>query len=289
MTTTAASSAVSPARRPRRNIKPSRVAYHAVAITLAVIVLLPVLYALLISFTPADQILEKPANYVPSPPTGEHYDAVNRYTTIGRYMLNSLLIAGVSTLVRLVVSILAAFAFAFLKFPGRNVVFMAFLATMMVPGEVTMLSNYQLVSNLGLVNTYLGMMAVFLVTPLNIFMLRQAFLTFPVSLREAAHLDGAGNLRFLFQIVLPASVPVLVTIAASSFISIWNSYLWPLLVTNQDELRTVQVGITQLSFPEGSAYGPVMAGSIVVLLPSVLVFLLLRRRIIGGMTAGAVR
>ena len=151
-------------------------------------------------------------------------------------------------------------------------------------------SNYFTMSQLHLVNTYLGIMLLYFVSANNIFMMRQHFMTVSKDLRGAALIDGCGDFRFYLRILLPVSSPVLVTVFISSFISTWNMYLWPLIIANSsNEMRTVQVGLKTLNFAEEASYGGTMAGAIIILIPTLLVFLIFQRRIVGGMSAGAVK
>ena len=172
-----------------------------------------------------------------------------------RFMWNSLILAATSSMVRVIVSALAAFAFAFLDFPCKNLIFMAMLATIMIPADVVLVANYRTVSGMGLINTYLGMMIVFFVSAMNIFQFRQSFKTFATTLKEAAHIDGCSNFTFFLRILLPTNISTVLTVFITAFIGTWNTYLWPLLVTNKTEMRTVQVGITMLNFSEGTVYG----------------------------------
>ena len=204
-------------------------------------------------------------------------------------MWNSLILAATSSMVRVIVSALAAFAFAFLDFPCKNLIFMAMLATIMIPADVVLVANYRTVSGMGLINTYLGMMIVFFVSAMNIFQFRQSFKTFATTLKEAAHIDGCSNFTFFLRILLPTNISTVLTVFITAFIGTWNTYLWPLLVTNKTEMRTVQVGITMLNFSEGTVYGPIMAASIMVLLPSLILFLTFQKRIVSGMMAGGVK
>ena len=204
-------------------------------------------------------------------------------------MLNSLILALGASVVRLAVSSLAAFAFAFLDFPCKNVIFMVMLATIMIPADIVLVANYRTVSSLGLINTYLGMMIVFFVSAMNIFQLRQSFLTFAVSLKEAAHIDGCSNFKFFLTILLPTNVSTLLTVFITAFIGTWNTYLWPLLVTNQTDMRTVQVGITMLNFSEGTVYGPIMAASTIVMIPTLFLFFAFQKKIVAGMMSGGVK
>lgn len=266
-----------------------KVLYQVFAIALGAILILPIFYCFFISFMPSDEILSIPPRFVPEHWVLDNYKMAWQYTSMPRFMLNSLILAAVSSLSRVITSSLAAYAFSFFNFKGRNFVFMAFMGTIMIPSDVVLVTNYQTVSRLHLVDTYLGMMIVFLVNANNIFMMRQFFLSFSKELKEASEVDGCSNLRFFFTILLPLSVPVIATILISSFIGVWNQYLWPMLVTNDNMMRTVQVGVTMLNFPEGSTYGPVMAASMIVLLPTLVIFIIFRRKIVGGIMGGAVK
>lgn len=271
-------------------IKQSRkVLYQVFAIAIGVLLILPIFYCFFISFMPSDEILSIPPRFIPSRWVTENYQMAWEYTTMPRFMLNSLILATFSSISRVITAALAAFAFSFFHFKGRNFVFMAFMGTIMIPSDVVLVTNYQTVSQLRLVNTYLGMMVIFLVNANNIFMMRQYFLSFSIELKEASEVDGCSNLRFFFKILLPLSTPVIATIVISSFIGVWNQYLWPMLVTNDNMMRTVQVGVTMLNFPEGSTYGPVMAASMIVLLPTLLLFIIFRRQIVGGIMGGAIK
>lgn len=274
-----------------RFTRKTKSALHQIAaIALGLVVILPIIYALLISFTPASQILAQPPRYIPREPTLSNYEAAVTQTNIFRYMLNSLIISLIASIARIITGSMAAFAFAFMQFRGKRLLFMLCFGTTMIPIEVVLVANYQTTARLGLINTYLGMCIIMLVNALNIFLLRQHFLSFPRALEDAARIDGCTNFGFFVKILLPASVPVVTTVFIQSFISTWNTYLWPLIVTNSDSMRTVQIGITMLNIPEiGGTFGPVMAGSMIVLLPTIGVFMIFQRRILAGLMTGAVK
>jgi len=263
--------------------------YQVFAIVLGLIVIAPIIYAVFISLMTPGQILSVPPKFIPTKITFENYRKAIEYTSLGRYMLNSLILAGFSSIARIVTASMAAFAFAFFIFRGKNLLFMMFLATLMIPIEVVLVTNYRTVASLGLINTYLGMMTVFMVSAVNIFLMRQHFLTFSRSLKDAASVDGCSNFRFFLQILIPSSTPIMTTVFISSFIGTWNTYLWPLMVTNDNDMRTVQIGITMLNFPEGSVHGSIMAASVIVLIPSIIVFMIFQRKIMAGMMSGAVK
>lgn len=275
---------------PGKSIKQAKsLLYEIFAVAVGALIILPIFYCFFISFMPSDEILSIPPRFIPSHWVTENYFMAWQYTTMPRFMFNSLAIATVSSITRVLTSALAAYAFAFFNFKGKNFVFMAFMGTIMIPADVVLVTNYQTASKLHLINTYLGMMVIFLVNANNIFMMRQFFLSFSKELKEASEVDGCSNIRFFLKILLPLSTPVISTIFISSFIGVWNQYLWPMLVTNDNLMRTVQVGVTMLNFPEGSTYGPVMAASMIVLLPTLLIFIIFRRKIVGGIMGGAVK
>lgn len=266
-----------------------KIAFQALAILLGLLVLFPIIYCFFVSFMMPNQVQSIPPTIIPKQWTLANYLNVMETTTIGRFMINSLILAGASSVIRLITASFAAFAFAFYDFKGRNVLFMLCLGTVMIPSDVVLVTNYQTISRLGLVNTYIGMMSVFCVSAMNIFMMRQNFLTFSKTLQEAAYVDGCSNIRFFFKILLPTSTPVLTTVFISSFISTWNTYLWPMLVTNNPLMRTVQVGVTMLNNEDGNVYGPIMAASMMVLVPTVMIFLIFRKKIVSGIMGGAIK
>ena len=265
------------------------VLFQIFAVIVGIVIISPIIYAFFISIMPTNQILSNPPKLIPRSVTLDHYKSAISATTLGRYMLNSLVLAGVSSIVRIITASMAAYAFAFYEFKGKNFIFAIVMGTVMIPGDVVLVTNYQTVSRLGLVNTYLGMMVVFLVSAMNIFIMRQNFLTFSKEIKEASEVDGCGNFRFFATILLPLNKPVITTVFISAFMGTWNTYLWPMMVTNQNELRTIQVGVTMLNFPEGTVYGPIMAASILALLPIAVIFVIFRRQIVGGLMGGAVK
>lgn len=265
------------------------VLFQIFAVIVGIVIISPIIYAFFISIMPSNQILSNPPKLIPRSVALDHYKSAISATTLGRYMLNSLVLAGVSSIVRIITASMAAYAFAFYEFKGKNFIFAIVMGTVMIPGDVVLVTNYQTVSRLGLVNTYLGMMVVFLVSAMNIFIMRQNFLTFSKEIKEASEVDGCGNFRFFATILLPLNKPVITTVFISAFMGTWNTYLWPMMVTNQNELRTIQVGVTMLNFPEGTVYGPIMAASILALLPIAVIFVIFRRQIVGGLMGGAVK
>ena len=201
--------------------------------------------------------------------------------------LNSLTVATLGASVRMLLALLAAYAFAFYDFKGKKVLFFLLLGPMMLPGDILVVTNYQTVSSLQLLDTYLGMAITSFVGATQMFMLRQQFLHTPKALRESSFLDGCGDFRFMFSILFPLSRPVMITLFVQSFINIWNVYLWPLLVTNRTDMRTIQVGITMLTTHDGTAFHLVLAGVALSLIPAFILFFCLRKAIARSMEEGA--
>lgn len=258
-----------------------------IAIILGIIIIFPLIYCFLSSFkTPSEFLNPKlfPSSFL-------YLDNFNNALERGnllRYTLNSFVIAFVGTAVRMVLSILAAYAFTFYDFKGKNFFFFLILGTMMIPGDVLLVTNYLTVSKMHLLNTYLGVMIVSFVSASQMFMLRQRFKTIPKDMREASSMDGYGDLWFIWKVLLPLSKPVVTTLFVQSFINLWNAYLWPLIVTaSSPEMRTVMVGITRLNSWEDENYQLVMAGVCISLIPSLILFIVMRRNMKKGRLDGS--
>lgn len=249
----------------------------------------PVIYCILLSFMEPKEILSSPPTLFPGGLYLKNYILAIRQTKIPRFIVNSVFVSITCSFVRIFTASLAAYAFSFYEFKGRSLLFYLVLGTMLIPADITIVTNYMTVSNMGLVNNYLGIMILYFVSANNIFMMRQYFLTISKELKEAAEIDGCGSFKFYTTILIPVAKPVIASVFISSFVSTWNMYLWPMLITTRNEMRTVQVGITMLNFAEEAAYGSTMAGAVLVLLPSLLVFTLAQKQIVRGMTTGSVK
>ena len=258
-----------------------------IASFLGIIIIFPLIYCFPSSFkTPSEFLNPKlfPSSFLY---LDNFKNALERGNLL-RYTLNSFIIAFIGTVVRMVLSILAAYAFTFYDFKGKNFFFFLILGTMMIPGDVLLVTNYLTVSKLHLLNTYLGVMIVSFVSASQMFMLRQRFKTIPKDMREASSMDGYGDLWFILKVLLPLSKPVVTTLFVQSFINLWNAYLWPLIVTaSSPEMRTVMVGITRLNSWEDENYQLVMAGVCISLLPSLVLFMIMRRNMKKGGVDGS--
>jgi sn-glycerol 3-phosphate transport system permease protein len=193
------------------------------------------------------------------------------------------------TVGQVLTAILAGYAFAFLQFPFKRVLFVVFLATLMVPFEVTIVTNVSTISDLGLYNSYAGLAVPFLATGFGAFLMRQAFLTLPHDLRDAAALDGYGHWRFLWRVAVPLARPAVGALTVFAFLAAWNQYLWPLLITKDDKLRTVQIGLKQLQQTSIDQINIVFAGAIIAVVPLVILLLFFQKQLVRGLTAGAVK
>lgn len=258
-----------------------------IAIFLGLIIVFPVVYCILSAFkTPAEfmspKLLPNSFTYL------QNFKDALDMAPLMRYMLNSLIMATAGTLVRLVFSVCAAYGLTHYDFKCKNLVFFLILGTMMIPGDTLLITNYVTVSRLGLLDSFMGMIIVSFVSASQMFMLRQKFLSIPKDLRHAAMLDGCGDLRYIVTVLLPICKPILTTLFVQSFITMWNAYLWPLLVTSSSpEMRTIMVGITQLNSWEDTNYELVLAGVTISLIPSFILFMIMRRNMNKGGTDGA--
>ncbi len=218
-----------------------------------------------------------------------NYVTVFTDTMIIRFMINSLILALFGTLVRIITSSAAAFAFSFMEFPMKKLIFYIIIGSMVIPYDALIVGNFLTVSSMGLLDTYLGVMIIYFANAMYMFMLRQYMMTIPPDFHDAAAMDGCGNFRFFCSVILPICRPATVSVFIASFVGLWNAYLWPLLATNTPSMRTVQVGITMLNTDEATAYGPIMAGSIVILVPMIVIFVIFKDKIVSGVTAGAIK
>ena len=262
---------------------------QAVCIFCALLILFPILYAASVSFMEQKDVLSSPPNLLPPKPTLENYKTAFSRTMLLRYMLNSFIVASICSVARMVTATMAAFAFSFLEFKGKGVLFMVVMATMMVPGEATIISNYLTVSQLGMLDTYSVLIVPYLTSAMGIFLFRQFYSTFPISLYESAKLDGCSNLKFIVRILIPLTKSAIGAMGVYTFINAWNMYMWPLLVTGSDEMRTVQIGISMLDSVDSQSITLMIAGVVMVIIPSISIFIVGQKQLIRGMFTGAVK
>ena len=266
-----------------------RVGRYALLVFAAFVVLFPIYSAFVISLQPAERLLDFPGILFPTDPTfGTFSDAFDQ-GSLGRYLVNSAVVSALITAGQVLTSILAAYAFAFLRFRFKNLVFIVFLATLMVPAEVTLVANYETVDSLGWLDSYQGLVAPFLAFAFGTFLLRQAFLGVPQDLRDASALDGYGHWGFMRNVAVPLVRPSVAALAVFSFLLAWNQYLWPLLITNDQDLRTVQIGLKALASNNVAEFNLVMAGTVIAALPIFVLLVVFQRHLVRGLTSGAIK
>lgn len=258
-------------------------------IVVGLIIILPILYALSVTFMTSDQIFSLPPKLIPKSFYLGNYKDVIKSIPLLRFILNSFIVSIAVTIGQIITSSLSAYAFSFYEFRGKKFLFMAMIATMMIPGEAIIISNYLTIGSLKLLDTYVGLVIPFLTSAMGIFMMRQFYLTVPKELKEASVMDGCNSLKFLTRILIPISKPIMGSLGIYVFLSTWNQYMWPLLITSKAEMRTVQIGISMLQSSETQSFGMILAGIIIILIPSIFIFILGQKQLIDGMTSGAVK
>ena len=255
----------------------------------AFVVLLPLLYAVSIAFMPSSELFTTELNILPQHPTWSNFINAFKNVPLLKFIMNSFIMAGCITIGQIISCSLAAFSFSFLEFKGKGILFMLVMATMMVPGEATIISNYLTVGKMGILDTYPVLILPYLTSAMGIFLFRQFYMTFPVSLYESAKLDGCGNLRFIVKILIPLTKSAIGAMAVYTFINAWNTYMWPLLVTGSNERRTVQIGISMLDSVDSQSITLMIAGVVMIIIPSISIFIIGQKQLIRGMFSGAVK
>ncbi|GAA1488144.1 carbohydrate ABC transporter permease [Brachybacterium sacelli] len=257
-------------------------------IAVGLVFLIPLYMLLTTAFKTNAEIYTWPLKWLPSQFTGDNLAQAWEIAPFGAFIKNSLIVTAVGATLKVVLAIFAAYAFAFLPFPGKKWLFVAMLGALMVPGHVTLLVNYITMGNLGMINTYAGLILPGVASAFGTFLLRQHFLSLPSEVFEAAEVDGAGHLRRLLSFTLPMSIPAVATVALVAVIDEWNNFVWPLIITNSVNMRTLPIGLMYLKSNDGlTNWGVLMAGTLIVVLPMLLVFLFAQRYIVTGLTGAA--
>lgn len=274
---------------------------YALLVIGALVMVFPFVWMFLTSFKTVQESNLYPPTFLPREWYPQNYLAAWQKppNTLGRYVINSIALSTIGTGVQLFICALAAYAFSRLRFRGRDLLFMLVLATTMIPGEITLIPNFVTIRRFplvggndffgaggsGLYDTYTAILLPGLVGAFNIFLLRQAFLTVPNEFWEAAQLDGCNSFNYLWRVLLPISVPSLLTVGIFGFISRWNALLWPLLVTRSESIRPVQMAMVYYQNEFVTDYGMLMAASLMVTLPIVVLFILVQRQFIEGIVS----
>jgi multiple sugar transport system permease protein len=268
---------------------PQRLILTIALVTLALLWLVPVVWVLVTSLKLSENIVRLPPEWIPWPATASHYHEVlfssSRTARIGRAFLNSLVVSIGTVILVVTTAAMAAYPLARMRFPGRDLVFVLLVGSLMIPNAVVLVPQYVLTQQLGWLSTYQGLIVPEAATTFafGVFLLRQFFVTMPGDLEDAARIDGANAWQVFWRIVLPLSQPVLAALAIFAFRSAWNDFLWPLIAVNKPEMFPLPVALALLrSAYAAESYGPIMAGAILSAIPLLVVFIVANRRIVEG-------
>lgn len=276
-----------PARRAQRPAGSSgrgaRIALYLLLIAGLVLLVGPFVWMLLGSFKPQGEFLRLPPTWLPESPTLDNYDRLLSRLDFPRFFLNSAIVATAVTAGNLVFAPMLGWALAKLQFRGKRLLLLLVLGTLMLPASATLIPLYILMSSLGLVNTYLGLILPFLAGPLGVFLTRQFFAGLPTELLEAARIDGAGEFTIFWRIGMPLATPVLATLGILTFLGSWNGFLYPLVMAQEPEMYTLPVALATFATGQFQAdHGMLMAGSVILVIPVLIVFVLMQRWITEG-------
>jgi multiple sugar transport system permease protein len=269
--------------------KGSTIIVNTLLVVGALLTAFPLLWMLSVSFMPTGAASSYPPPLFPESPTLDNYRELFEKHNAGRYMLNSAIVASLATMIALVLNTMAGYAFAKLRFKGRERIFQTLLGALVIPAQVTMIPLFALVKEMGLISTYGGVIVPSLASVFGIFLIRQYALSLPDELLEAARIDGASEVRIFWSLVVPLLQPILVTLAILTFLATWNDFMWPLIVLTDQELHTLPVALAGLSREHVQDNELMMAGSVITVLPVLALFLALQRYYIAGILAGSVK
>jgi multiple sugar transport system permease protein len=262
---------------------------YSVLLVAAATMLVPFLWMISTSLKSNQYVLSMPPEFFPKLPTLESYQQLFELLPFGRMLGNSLMVAILVTLGQLISGSMAAYAFARMEFRGKNMVFLIYLATMMVPSQVTIVPLFILMRYLGWINTYQGIISPMVFTAFGTFLLRQSFLTIPKELEEAAFLDGASHWTVFQKIIMPVSRPALATLAVFAYMQAWNAYLWPLFVTNDEKIMTLPVGLSLLHGRYLTEWNLVMAGAVATVIPMLIIYLISQEYFVKGVVISGLK
>ena len=262
---------------------------YAILIAGAIFTLLPFVWMILSALKTPSEITSIPPTFFPKVPQFSNFVEAWNAAPFPRYILNTLIVTVISTAGVLVTTVLAAYAFARLNFPGKKIMLSLMLATLMIPGEMLIITNFITITKLKWINTYQAMIVPYLASVFYIYLLTQFFSQVPDALYLAAKVDKCNDFKYLIKIMIPINKSPITTVCILNAISCWNSFMWPLLVTNSKEMRVLSYGLMQFQTENGSSYELIMAASCILVLPIVVVYLLLRKYVIEGVTQSGIK
>jgi len=270
-------------------MKRSTILVNTALVVGAIMVLFPLVWMVSVSFMPRGVASTYPPPFLPPEPTLDNYRELFTRHAAGRYMLNSTIVAALATAIAVVLNTMAGYAFAKLRFVGRERVFQLLLGALVIPGQVTMIPLFAIVKSLGLVSTYGGVIIPTMASVFGIFLVRQYALSLPDELLEAARIDGASEWRIFRSVVVPLLKPILITLGILTFLATWNDFMWPLIVLTEQKLHTLPVALAGLSREHVQDNELMMAGAVITIVPVLVLFLALQRYYIAGILAGSVK
>ena len=262
---------------------------YFVLVAFAIITLFPFYWMIASSFKDSFEVIQTPPTMFPNKILWQNYSTAFSMAPFGRYFINTILVTVLSIISTVIVAILSAFAFSHLEFKGRDLLFSIFLASMMIPGEVLIVTNFKTISQMGLMDTYSALFVPYMANVLYIYMLREFFLKIPKQLYYAAKVDGSSDWKFLWRIVVPMAKPSIITICILVGINSWNAFLWPLLVTNNENMRLLATGLTAFQSDAGNQYELIMAASTIITMPIIAVYIFLHKKIMNGISIGGIK
>ncbi len=255
----------------------------------AIITVFPFYWMISSSLKSGFEVIQTPPTMIPEKFMWANYSTAFSMAPFGRYFINTIIVTALSIISTVVISILSAFAFSHLEFKGRDIIFSIFIASMMIPGEVLIVNNFRTISAMGLIDTYTSLFIPYAASVLYIYMLREFFMTVPKPLYYAAKIDGAGDWKFLWRVLVPIAKPSIITISILVGINSWNAFLWPLLVTNNENMRVLATGLTAFQSDAGNRYELLMAASSIITIPIVAVYCFLHKKIMNGISLGGTK
>lgn len=266
-----------------------RVILYAMLITWAIVIIVPLVYSASSSFKTVAEVFQIPIRWLPQTWRVENYTEPFRSKPFGRFFLNSIIVASSSTVLSLFVSSLGGYSLAKFRFRGRSLVFAIVLGSIMLPIQVTIVPLYLVTRSLGWINTYQGLILPTAVTGFGVFVMRQYILTIPDDFREAARIDGAGEVYIFLKIILPLASPAVFSLGILHFLASWESFMWPLVIANRDDIRPLAIGLVMFEQEFYTAYPQLFAMSLLSMLPLLIVFIVFQRRILEGMVLSGLK
>jgi multiple sugar transport system permease protein len=270
-------------------LKMSKIVLFIIMCFVALFMLVPFFWSFSTSVKTAGEVFEYPPKWIPQSIHWENYSQVWEVAPFGQYLLNSTVVSVMVTILTLLTASLAAYAFARLKFRGRDFIFMLYLGTMMIPSQVTMIPNFIFIKLLGWTDTYTGLILPNVFTALGVFLLRQFFMTIPKEYEDAAKIDGASRFHIYLHVILPLSIPALSTLAVFTFVFQWNNLMWPLIVVNKDIMKTLTLGLASFQGMYSTNWNLLMAAAVMGIIPSFAIFVLGQKYLIKGITFSGIK